>query len=66
MTRADAGGSRFNLSEVLGNGIAAAIGNAYYPDERGAADTIQRLYLQLATDAFSNVLREFYPDIKRR
>ncbi|MGA2184466.1 MAG: hypothetical protein ABSH47_15700 [Bryobacteraceae bacterium] len=66
VTRTDSGGSRFNFSEVVGNGITAAIGNAYYPDDRGAVDTIQRLYTQLATDAFSNVLKEFWPDIKRR
>jgi len=66
VTRTDAGGQRFNYSEILGNGITAAIGNAYYPDDRGAADTFERLYTQVATDAFSNELKEFWPDIKRR
>jgi hypothetical protein len=66
VTRADSGGTRFNFSEVLGNGITAAIGNAYYPDDRGAAETFERLSAQLATDAFSNELKEFWPDIKRR
>jgi hypothetical protein len=66
VTRTDAGGSRFNSSEVVGNGITAALGNAYYRDDRGAAETFERLYTQLATDAFSNELKEFWPDIKRR
>jgi hypothetical protein len=66
VTRTDAGGSRFNFSEWLGNGATAAIGNLYYPQARGASDTFQRAYTQIATDAFSNVLKEFWPDIKRR
>jgi hypothetical protein len=66
VTHTDSGGQRFNTSEVLGNGITAAIGNAYYPGSRSFFDTTQRLYMQLATDAFSNVLKEFWPDMKRK
>jgi hypothetical protein len=66
VTRTDAGNWRFNTSEVLGNGITAAIGNAYYPDNRGLPGTIERFGNQLGTDAVSNVLKEFWPDIKRR
>src|ERR1017187_8475197 len=66
VTHTDKGGRRFNTSEVLGNGITAAIGNAYYPDNRTFFDTTQRLYTQLATDSFSNVMKEFWPDIKRK
>jgi hypothetical protein len=66
VTRTDSGSRRFNTSEVLGNGITAAIGNAYYPDNRTFFDTTQRLYTQLATDSFSNVMKEFWPDIKRK
>ena len=65
VTRTDAGGSRFNFSEVLGNGISASIGNAYYPDERGFGDTIDRMATAIGTDAISDVLKEFWPDIKR-
>ena len=49
-----------------GNGITAAIANAYYPDNRTFFDTTQRMYTQLATDSFSNVMKEFWPDIKRK
>jgi len=66
VTHTDKGSTRFNTSEVLGNGITAAIANAYYPDNRSFSDTMQRLYIQLATDSFSNVLKEFWPDIKRK
>jgi hypothetical protein len=66
VTRTDSGGSRFNTSEVLGNGIVASIGNFYYPDSRGFGDTAQRMGTQIATDALSGVLKEFWPDIKHR
>jgi hypothetical protein len=66
VTRTDADKWRFNTSEVLGNGITASIGNAYYRDNRGFGDTMARFGGQIATDALSNVLKEFWPDIKRR
>jgi hypothetical protein len=66
VTRTDAGNWRFNTSEFLGNGIVASIGNAYYPDARGASGTLQRMGTQIGTDAISGVLKEFWPDIKRK
>jgi hypothetical protein len=44
----------------------ASLGNAYYYDNRGFGETAQRFGMQIATDAFSNLLKEFWPDIKRR
>ncbi len=66
VTRTDGGGTTFNFSEVVGNGIAAAVGNAYYPGERTLLDNVSRLGQELATDSISQVLKEFWPDIKRR
>jgi len=66
VTRTDSGGSNFNFAEWLGNGTVAAIGNAYYPGERGFGYTMQRTATQVGTDAISNVLKEFWPDIKRK
>jgi hypothetical protein len=43
-----------------------AVSNAWYPDTRTASDNAQKLAIQCATDAFSNVLKEFWPDVKRR
>lgn len=51
VTRTDAGGSTFNVSEVLGNGISASLGNAYYPQERTAGDTLNRMGTAIGTDA---------------
>jgi hypothetical protein len=61
----DHGRQRFNFSEVIGNATAAGIANAYYPGERTAFDNAQRFYTALATDSFSQVLKEFWPDVKR-
>jgi len=65
ITRTDSGGTRFNFSEVIGNGVMASVGNIYYPTDRGFTDTLSRMGTQIATDAFSNVLKEFWPDVKR-
>lgn len=65
VTRTDSGRTSFNYSEILGNGISSGIGLSYYPDNRNAEDYLQNWGTQLATDAASQVLKEFWPDIKR-
>jgi hypothetical protein len=66
VTRTDSGKWAFNAAEFLGNGTVAAIGNWYYPDGRGFPDTMQRMFTQIGTDTVSNILKEFWPDIKRK
>ena len=66
IARNDQGNWTFNFAEVGGNAVGAAIGNAYYPGERRLGDNVERFSSQMATDAFSQVLKEFWPDIKRR
>jgi hypothetical protein len=66
LTHKDGGGSRFNYSEWLGNASAVAISNAYYPDNRNFSDNSIKLLQQVGTDAASQVLKEFWPDIKRK
>jgi hypothetical protein len=61
----DSGRKTFNFSEWGGNSIAVAVSNAYYPDTRNVGDNVQKLLLQCGTDAFSNILKEFWPDVKR-
>jgi hypothetical protein len=65
VTRTDSGRTTFNFSEVAGNSVAVALSNAYYPDTRTVSNNLEKLGIQLATDAFSNVLKEFWPDVKR-
>jgi hypothetical protein len=66
VTRTDSGGKRFNYSEVLGNAVAVGISNSYYPDNHKLTENTAKLGEQIATDAISQVLKEFWPDIKRK
>jgi hypothetical protein len=65
VAKSDKGKWGFNSSEVLGNTVSAVVGNLYYPQERSVNDNIQRIYTQLATDAISQVFKEFWPDIRK-
>lgn len=66
VTHTDSGHSSFNVAEFLGNGIAAGVGLSYYSDDRDVDDYMENWGTQLATDAASQVLKEFWPDIKRK
>ena len=66
ITDKDGGGKQFDYSEWLGNATAVAISQAYHPDNRTAADATEFLLEQVGTDAISQVLKEFWPDIKRK
>jgi hypothetical protein len=66
ITRTDAGKNTFNVSEIVGAGAAAGIGNAYYPPQSNPwVKTYQRWGTQVALDGVFNVLKEFWPDINR-
>jgi hypothetical protein len=62
----DKGNWTFNTSELLGNSAGVAISNAYYPDTRTVHENVEKLGIQLGTDALSQVGKEFWPDIKRK
>ena len=64
--RTDSGHKTFNVPEWGGNALAVAISNVYSPDARNAHDNVQKLLVACATDTFSNILKEFWPDVKRR
>jgi len=66
VTRTDDGGSRFNFSEWGGNATAVAISNAYYRDNRNWQDNTEKLVTSVGIDLFSDVLKEFWPDFKRK
>lgn len=66
VTRTDSGHASFNFAECTGNGIAAAVGLSYYADDRDVGDYLENWATQLATDAASQVLKEFWPDVKRK
>jgi hypothetical protein len=66
VTKTDSGRTTFNFAEVVGNAVTVGISNAYYPDTRTVHDNVGKLGIQLATDAASQVAKEFWPDIKRK
>ena len=67
VTKSDAGNSVFNVSEVLGAGMSAGLGNAYYPErERNFSNTATNWGLDIGIDAFTFALKEFWPDINQK
>ncbi|SRR5260370_972563 len=64
ITRTDSGNGTFNISEFVGAGAAAGIGNAYYPTNQNQwVKTYQRWASQIIQDGLANVAKEFWPDI---
>jgi hypothetical protein len=64
VTRTNSGTNTFNLSEIVGAGASAGIGNAYYPSESNPwVKTYQRWGTQVGLDGVFNALKEFWPDI---
>ena len=67
VARTDSGGQRFNCSEFLGNFTSGSISQLYYPqNERGIGGILTRMSVQISYDAAFNILKEFYPDLKRK
>ena len=67
VAKSDTGKNMFNYAEWVGNGAAVAVSNVYYPsDTRNVGDNLEKLGVQVATDALSQVLKEFWPDLKRK
>jgi hypothetical protein len=68
ITRTDSGRSQVNYSEILGSGGAAAIATySYYPQRnRDFANVASVWGTQVGYDALSLVVKEFWPDIRRK
>lgn len=66
LTKRDSGKTGFNVSEVAGNAGVEALATIYYPENRSAGESLERYGMLLGNDMISNVLTEFWPDIKRR
>jgi hypothetical protein len=66
ITRNDRGTDEFNVSEIGGNASEAALSNLYYPaSERGFGKTAKNFATQMIITATANVLKEFWPDIRK-
>jgi len=66
VTHDDNGKLDFNYSEWLGNSAGVAISQAYHFDDRNARAASEKLVEQCGVDTVSQILKEFWPDIKRK
>jgi hypothetical protein len=68
VTRTDSGVGQFNYSEIFGSALSAAIStNTYHPHgERTLPNTASVWGTQVALDTITYVIKEFWPDIRRR
>jgi hypothetical protein len=66
VTKGDNGKGEFNSSEVLGALFSSSLQNAYYPaNYRSFGDTMARFVSAFGSDATTNLLHEFTPDLMR-
>src|ERR1700680_438169 len=67
LTKTDSGGTSVNYSEIVGNGLEAGLSNLYYPpEERTFHNTALNWVSQLEAASTNNIVREFWPDIRRK
>jgi hypothetical protein len=68
ITRGDSGNAQFNASEVVGSAMAAGIVTySYHPHEdKTLSNTASVWGTQVAYDALSYELKEFWPDLRRK
>ena len=57
------GNNSFNISELLGRGIAQGMSVAYYSQTRTVGAIATKYGYAIGRDALTNVFREFWPDI---
>lgn len=63
----ESGGTRFAYARMAGIFGGAALSNAWYPDRyRTVGGTLERAGFSIAGDVAGNLVREFWPDIKRK
>jgi len=66
VVRGRLGQSQFNVSEIGGAGVSAALSNVYHSAaDRTLGATLTRWGTQVLFDSLSNELKEFWPDIRR-
>lgn len=68
ITRTDSGGSQFNFSEIVGSAMAAGISTySYHPHaDQTLSNTASVWGTQVGYDAITIVVKEFWPDIRRK
>jgi len=68
ITRTDSGHNRFNFSEIVGSALAAAMSTySYHPrEDRNLTNTASVWGTQVGYDTLTIVLKEFWPDLRRK
>lgn len=66
VARNDSGRRTFNTSEWLGNAMATGISNVYTPNMNSWSQRTSTWMWMIGSDTFSNVVKEFGPDIRQR
>jgi len=67
ITRTDRGSNAFNTSGIAGAFLSSAVRNAYHPYYNRSLDgTMGRALSRLASRVGMNVVREFWPDLRRK
>src|SRR5580704_321143 len=68
VTRSDSGHKQFNFSEIFGSATGAAISTySYHPrDDRNVPNTVSVWGTQVGFDSLTAVIKEFWPDIRRK
>ena len=68
VTRSDSGHSQFNASEIFGSAIAAGISTySYHPHaDKTLSNSLSVWGSQLGYDTITIVVKEFWPDIRRK
>jgi hypothetical protein len=68
VTRSDSGVTQFNFSEIVGSATAAGISSfTYHPkDERNVTNALDIWGTQVAFDTLSELIKEFWPDMRRK
>jgi hypothetical protein len=65
--RTDQGKTTFNFANIGGMAMGIALSNTYYPDRSvSGGEVAYRFGTSMAASALSNVLPEFWPDIKQK
>jgi len=66
ITKGDDGQNHLFKSELFGNVGVVAISSLYYPNSGALGQMSEHYGMQLGNDVISNILTEFWPDIKHR
>lgn len=68
VTRTDSGGEQFNYSEIIGSAMSAGISTySYHPRQDCALPNTASVWgTQIGYDTLTIVVKEFWPDIRRK